>query len=262
MKRRWCELILTVTLLATPALAEPQGPRWISKPDPESLSYAYPKIALLYGIAGYAAFTCTVTETGSLTACGVADEEPKGFGFGQAALSLSPIFRMQPLTRDGHSTAGGKITIPIRFASPPTPPVPKLPRADKTSIGLARQLSYLPALSEAIESDLRATADQTDGTAGATTSATSKVRLSSALRTAMQSKHGELLEALAIAHAAIMKRPELQAIVAAQTPVDLRSPEVVKRLQDVSDVVVPWYRATVFADARGILARSDRAPAG
>jgi protein TonB len=50
---------------------------------------------------------------------------PQGEGFGEAALALTPLFRMKPMSRDGQPVAGGIVRVPIAFRSAgpaPTPP--------------------------------------------------------------------------------------------------------------------------------------------
>jgi periplasmic protein TonB len=46
----------------------------------------------------------------------VAGETPEDHGFGEAALKMSRLLRMKPMTRDGVAVSGGVIHIPIRFA--------------------------------------------------------------------------------------------------------------------------------------------------
>ena len=66
---------------------------------------------------------CRVDASGALTDCSVTDETPTGEGFGEAALAMSPLFHMRPMTRDGVPVAGGRINIPIRFGLPKAAPL-------------------------------------------------------------------------------------------------------------------------------------------
>jgi TonB family protein len=79
----------------------------------------YPVRAQRLGLDGHANIRCVVTAEGLTQDCVVLDEGPAGAGFGDAALRLSTLFRMRPMTRDGVAFAGAHVTIPIRFVVPP-----------------------------------------------------------------------------------------------------------------------------------------------
>jgi protein TonB len=69
-------------------------------------------------LEGKATLSCTVDARGALESCSVSEETPDSAGFGDAAMKLSKLFKMRPMTRDGQPVAGGKINIPIRFQLP------------------------------------------------------------------------------------------------------------------------------------------------
>jgi protein TonB len=119
-------IALAVALLVqvTPAAGTPDipteaqlsnSPHWIRLPTPAELAYAYPAAARRRGLAGSAVISCTLDDNGLLRDCSVASESPPGQGFGAAALSLAPRFRMSALTPNGDSVAGGKIDLPLHF---------------------------------------------------------------------------------------------------------------------------------------------------
>jgi len=56
---------------------------------------------------------CKITEARALADCIVVSEAPQGAGLGDAALQMSSKFRMKLQTKDGQSTAGATIDIPI-----------------------------------------------------------------------------------------------------------------------------------------------------
>ena len=91
-------------------------PHWLRQPTADEFADAYPQRALDDGKIGAVSLSCTVTAKGDLTGCSVADETPRGWGFGAAALGLSKRFRMVPRTEDGQAVGGGTVRIPIRFA--------------------------------------------------------------------------------------------------------------------------------------------------
>lgn len=49
-------------------------------------------------------------------------ESPTEAGFGEATLALTQYFQMKPASLDGKPTAGGKVTIPIKFQAGPNAP--------------------------------------------------------------------------------------------------------------------------------------------
>jgi TonB family protein len=95
-----------------------RNPEWVARPNANDLGSAYPRRAMFNQITGQANITCVVTVTGALDACRVVGETPPGFGFGAAALAMSPRFKMRPMTMDGKPVGGAKITIPINFFIP------------------------------------------------------------------------------------------------------------------------------------------------
>lgn len=89
------------------------GAQWISRPTAQSFDEFYPFAARNANIEGRAALDCLVNADGSLR-CLVADENPIGADFGQAALHIAQSFRV---LRDagGASAVGKRVRIPITF---------------------------------------------------------------------------------------------------------------------------------------------------
>lgn len=100
-ERRW------VTMLDHPIWAEAAGF--------DDVARAYP--AKAGDVDGYAVDHCQVDRTGALIGCAIIKEEPENLGFGAAALSLAPRFRVSPELAQGHGNALW-VDVPIRFQPP------------------------------------------------------------------------------------------------------------------------------------------------
>jgi TonB family protein len=91
-------------------------PDWVERPTGDQMAPLYPKAAEKAGKEGMVVLDCRVRSDGRLRACKVRSQNPARYGFGEAALKLSPLFRMSSKDKDGHSTAGAGVIIPIKFA--------------------------------------------------------------------------------------------------------------------------------------------------
>ena len=109
-----------------PAPPPPEPPRpsvitqpdWVRRPSGEDLERYYPERAQRMNVEGRASLSCTVNARGTLEGCSVASEDPSDQGFGDAAMRMSKLFKMRPMTKDGAPVDGGRITVPIVFRLP------------------------------------------------------------------------------------------------------------------------------------------------
>lgn len=106
-------------LVAAPAVGQP-ALEWVEKPSPLDVRAAYPQKAITDGVDARVTLKCDVRTDGRVDACGVAAEEPAGYGFGASAVLLAPKFR---LAVNDRTAPGSTVNIPVRFETPQTPPM-------------------------------------------------------------------------------------------------------------------------------------------
>jgi TonB family protein len=101
-------------------------PRWIALPTSVQTIEAFTPVAKA-GVTGTIRVTlsCTVQRGGGVSDCSVAHEEPAGQGVGQAALTLTPYFKVSTWTAEGLPTVGGGLNIPLRYEGGSAEPIAK-----------------------------------------------------------------------------------------------------------------------------------------
>jgi TonB family protein len=92
-------------------------PPWTSTPSTAQVRAAWPVEA--NGVSsGQVALRCELNRTGGLTACQTLSEIPAGKGFGKAARSLTPAFKVAFSPDQTKSLSSYTVDVPFRFRSP------------------------------------------------------------------------------------------------------------------------------------------------
>ena len=94
------------------------NPDWARRPSGEDIARYYPDRAQRMEVEGRVTLSCKVTSKGLLEACSVLSEDPADQDFGSAALRMTRLFKMRPMTKDGSPVEGGTVRIPLRFQLP------------------------------------------------------------------------------------------------------------------------------------------------
>jgi hypothetical protein len=108
------DLWISDTLAAWERLATLNfGPDWAERPDASIFKRVYPSGT--GGRGGRVVLHCTVTLSGEPGDCAVISEEPRGFGFGDAALKASRYFCWRPQVINGQPVGTGTMDVPMSF---------------------------------------------------------------------------------------------------------------------------------------------------
>jgi protein TonB len=83
------------------------GYRFLQQPNGRDFVRFYPSRAMDREQTGRVVLDCLVSADGTIS-CSVASEDPPGWGFGEASLRASRLFRVAPQTADGRPTSGGR----------------------------------------------------------------------------------------------------------------------------------------------------------
>ncbi len=91
----------------------------LKAPSPELLAQLFPATARRAGVEGAATVQCTIRRDGSLGDCVVTGENPRGLGFGGAALVAMAYYQVDVSGANAVQVSRRLSGITIRFALPP-----------------------------------------------------------------------------------------------------------------------------------------------
>lgn len=109
------------------ARAEPGivDPPWLQTPTYHQLTIAQPRLARTLRLAGLVRLNCQLSSLGAPEGCKIAGETPQNLGFGAAALTLAPYFKLAP-ELIGQGAARERVSFVVPFpgmdALPGRPP--------------------------------------------------------------------------------------------------------------------------------------------
>lgn len=92
--------------------------RWLSGPQEAEMDRLYPASAIALKVEGEVTMECRVVDGGGLSRCNIKFEQPAGFGFGAATLSLASRYRVALRTPEGVSTVGQAVMLHIYWELP------------------------------------------------------------------------------------------------------------------------------------------------
>ena len=89
---------------------------WINYPTLAEINPYWPVVARKARMSGHVVLGCELRRPGKPDRCWLLSEQPSGYGFGRAALRMSRIFRIRPVTRNGE-TFDLPVRVPVVFAA-------------------------------------------------------------------------------------------------------------------------------------------------
>jgi hypothetical protein len=115
--------LLAVLQAATPThMTQIWEPQWLERPTAAEYQAVRPTSGPGATISGGARIRCDITADGRLAPCMVEKESPAAMGFGQAALTIAPKYRVATTTRAGAPIVDGFLRVTFDWRAPPAPP--------------------------------------------------------------------------------------------------------------------------------------------
>ena len=111
----WATLAVHATAQPAPAVGPSPGYQWKVQAIDQDFDRYYPDLAQFKARTGVVLLGCGVEPDGHLSDCKAYIEEPKGVGFGAAAVALSRNLQLEPGTFEHVLPVPNRIAIPITF---------------------------------------------------------------------------------------------------------------------------------------------------
>ena len=114
--------ILAIIAMAATDVPPAQSPGQVRRDETVAAAHSgklryYPEKAQRAHVNGRAVIDCVIEDGGWLTDCKVASEDPSGWGFGDTALKMAPLFQIKPINGRG-PPVGTRRQMPINFKLP------------------------------------------------------------------------------------------------------------------------------------------------
>ena len=87
----------------------------IRRPTPADVDRLYPLAGVRAGMGGRALVTCRIGLDKRLYDCAASEEQPAGYGFGDAAIAVARLMVVEPPTVNGRPIADTTLKVPITF---------------------------------------------------------------------------------------------------------------------------------------------------
>jgi len=85
----------------------------IRTPSRADIAEFYPPKAKKAGVSGRGVMLCSANPQGDIVACTLEDEEPKGYGFGDAVMRMGYLFKVAPQPKSQCPYAPMEVVIPV-----------------------------------------------------------------------------------------------------------------------------------------------------
>lgn len=150
-------LLATATAVAPPRAEDTvsEGAQWEARPSQADFERLGPPAAVAGRVSGRATLDCALTAAGRLRDCQVKNETPAGAGFGEAAVRLSPLYRLERTQEV--ELEGSRLTFVVRFRYAETP----MPASTTANVAIPGAPAATPVAASALPEAIAAISSPT-----------------------------------------------------------------------------------------------------